>query len=257
MSILSCSSSSLFSSPFFSFGGWDGIESMNDFHRFNLGSLIFSFNSCSHFMQKHPNGKNWKDQGKFLPLSDLTLLLCTRMLCIYGTFSISTTCVLTRTFRGGYGQGKHLTDVYKYEFGNRHFLSTFAKLTREPTETDTWSRVETTGKKPSPRSRLRGVVYGNRMFVLGGYDRSAQGLKGLCKDNFTLNLGEFFFVLYRIWRNWWSAWRYDALEDIETHRTASCWSCTVHSQCLQWHSCPLWRIRWQSFQRVVRHETVQ
>jgi len=71
---------------------------------------------------------------------------------------------------GGYGQHGHPTDLFRYNF-------------LEEEASKRWTKVPMKGTPPCGRSRMKCLVFENRVFIIGGWDR-----KTLLGDVWELNM---------------------------------------------------------------------
>lgn len=111
------------------YGGWDGHESMNDIHCYNLDT------------------KQWVQQEQV----PNTVAPCVRSHCAWVWND-------AMYVWGGYGQHGHPTGLFRYSF-----------LEADPTKR--WTEVSVKGAPPCGRSRMKTLVYEDRVILLGGWDR--------------------------------------------------------------------------------------
>jgi N-acetylneuraminic acid mutarotase len=113
------------------YGGWDGHESMNDIHCFNL------------------------DTKQWVPLEQATgsesVAPCVRSHCAWVWND-------SMYIWGGFGQHGHPVDLFRYNF-------------LEEDVSKRWTKVEAKGTPPCGRSRMKSFVHENRVLILGGWDR--------------------------------------------------------------------------------------
>jgi len=114
------------------YGGWDSESSKNDLHKFDFATHTWYYIS-------HDDDEEEED-SPFPPVvsrSHCAVVYKDSMFVF-----------------GGYGNDKHPTDIYRFNF-----------------ETEQWSICQTSDIRPLGRSRSRAVIRDNKMYVFAGWNR--------------------------------------------------------------------------------------
>jgi N-acetylneuraminic acid mutarotase len=86
---------------------------------------------------------------------------------------------------GGKSNG-YLNDIHLYSISFSFFFKFLSANNK-------WQELETTGDIPSPRYGHTSVIFGDSMFVFGGYDNNSSS----CNDLFELNLSKYNNVKFK------------------------------------------------------------
>jgi len=143
------------------YGGWDGHESMNDIHCYNLDIKQW-------VPIQHNNNNIDNDQQQQQPPQPQQPVADPTAPCVRS----HTAWVWNDSMYvwGGYGQHGHPTGLFRYNF-------------LEEDVGKRWSEVPVKGNPPCGRSRMKCLVFENRVFIVGGWDR-----KKLLGDMWELNM---------------------------------------------------------------------
>jgi len=172
-------SSVVYKNCMYIYGGWDGHESMNDIHCYNLDTKqwvpqqqVNNSQQPNNQQQQQPQQPN-NDQPQQQPNNQQpqqqqpqqpeSIAPCVRSHCAWVWND-------SMYVWGGYGQNGHPTDLFRYNF-------------LEEDASKRWTKVETKGAPPCGRSRMKCLVFENRVFIVGGWDR-----KKLLGDFWELNM---------------------------------------------------------------------